>query len=45
MPETWTVKRVLDELLFAVVNGEVENDRDLLLAQLKGAGPVPQALR
>jgi len=39
------VKRVLDELLFAVVNGEVENDRDLLLAQLKGAGPVPQALR
>ena len=39
------VRRVQDELLFAVINGEVENDRDVLLGQLKGAGRVPQALR
>ena len=39
------VRRVLDELLFSVINGEVENDRDALLALVRGVGPVPRELR
>ena len=39
------VRRVQEELLFSVINGEVENDREVLLGQLRGAGRVPQALR